>query len=42
MAGASASVTDPVYVRNDPLPAAADVVQWLRRPVSFVRKAAAP
>jgi D-aspartate ligase len=42
MVHASARVTDPVYVRNDPLPAAADVVQWLRRPVSFVRKAAAP
>jgi biotin carboxylase len=42
MREASTALTDPVYVRGDPLPAAADVLQWLRRPVSFVRRAATP
>jgi D-aspartate ligase len=37
----SRAVTDPAYVRDDPLPACADVVQWLRHPRSFLRKAAA-
>jgi predicted ATP-grasp superfamily ATP-dependent carboligase len=42
MRDASAPVTDPVYVRGDPLPAVADALQWLRRPLSFVRRTAAP
>lgn len=35
------SVTDPAYVRGDPLPALVDAAQWLRHPRSFLRKAAA-
>jgi hypothetical protein len=27
-----ASVTDPSYVRDDPLPALVDAAQWLRHP----------
>jgi len=34
-------VTDPAYAHGDPLPAVADVAQWLRHPRSFLRKAAA-
>jgi hypothetical protein len=37
----SAELTDPAYVRDDPLPGCADVVQWLRHPRAFLRKAAA-
>lgn len=42
MAHSGSPHTDPVYVRGDPLPAIADIVQSLRHPRSFVRKAAAP
>jgi D-aspartate ligase len=35
------AVTDPAYAHGDPLPAVADVAQWLRHPRSFLRKAAA-
>jgi len=42
MARTGSPHTDPVYVRGDPLPAVADVVQSLRHPRSFVRKAGAP
>ncbi len=37
----SRDLTDPAYARGDPLPACADVVQWLRHPRSFLRKAGA-
>lgn len=33
--------TDPACAHGDPLPAVADVAQWLRHPRSFLRKAAA-
>jgi hypothetical protein len=42
IAEAGDGVTDPAYARGDPLPAYADVAQWLRHPRSFLRKAAAP
>jgi D-aspartate ligase len=35
------AVTNPAYIPGDPLPAFADVVQWLRHPRSFLRKAVA-
>jgi D-aspartate ligase len=35
------SVTNPAYVPGDPLPACADVVQWLRHPRAFLRNAVA-
>jgi D-aspartate ligase len=34
-------LTNPAYVPGDPMPACAEIAYWLRRPRSFLRKAAA-